>query len=109
MQFRGAVRPGQVGLQVYLTKTTFPYPELPNCPKDVDAEPLVPCKRCGQSHSQLYILWRKPRGMLGCWVVFRYNGEDHVPDLSCPHGVEKLPRDAQKLTAEENAAEWHKE
>lgn len=56
--------------------------------------------------AKLYRIWRKPAGMFGCWVVFRYNGEEHVPDLSIPIGVDKLPRDAEPLTDEEAASYW---
>jgi hypothetical protein len=109
LQFRGSTKGGKVGLQVYLEKEE----DVPGLgfkhSRKVDAEPLVKCTKCNGSHSQLYILWRKPVGMCGCWVVFRYNGEEHVPDLSCPFGIDKLPRDAIKLSPEQNSEEWHKE
>jgi hypothetical protein len=50
---------------------------------------------------------RKPCGMCGCWVVFRYNGEEHVPDLSIPISVEKMPRGAVRLSQEESLKLWH--
>jgi hypothetical protein len=65
------------------------------------------CPRCGKDHPHLYRAWRKPAGMFGCWVVFRYNGEENVPDLSTPIAVFKLPRGAERLTIEECAAHWH--
>ena len=55
---------------------------------------------------KLYRFYRRPKGMFGCWVVFQYNNADHVPDLSCPLAMLKLPRDAKPLTAEESTAHW---
>ena len=54
----------------------------------------------------LYEFFRKPRGMCGHWVVFMYNGEEHVPDLSHPMGLFKIPRDARRLSEEESAERW---
>jgi hypothetical protein len=73
----------------------------------IQREP-VPCETCGKLHAQLYTAWRRPVGMLGCWVTFRYNGETHAPDLSLPINVERIPRGAVKLTPAENAARWHR-
>ena len=55
---------------------------------------------------KLYRIYRRPVDMCGCWVVFRYNGEKHVPDLSVPIYTDKLPRDAKPLTDEEAAKYW---
>ncbi len=55
---------------------------------------------------KLYRIWRKPVGMLGCWVVFKWNNEEHVPDLSVPISVEKLPKDVEPLTDEEAIEYW---
>lgn len=55
---------------------------------------------------QLYRVWRKPAGTWGCWVVFRYLGEEHAPDLSTPISTLVLPRGAEKLTPEECAEFW---
>lgn len=55
---------------------------------------------------KLYRIFRRPLGMFGCWVTFRYNGETHAPDLSVPTRVEKLPRDAIALTDDEAARYW---
>lgn len=75
---------------------------------DKDSEPVTLTRPNGTETivSKLYRIWRKPCGMFGCWVVFRYNGEEHVPDLSVPIGVYKLPRDAEPLTDDEAAAYW---
>ena len=67
----------------------------------------VTCLTCGKQHPRLYVAWRKPVGMFGCWVVFRYNGEEHVPDLSVPISLYKLPRDAKPLSDSDNAKYWH--
>jgi len=110
LQFSGEIKNGKVGLQFYL------------CPSETVLElgiarkrmiygaPMlepVPCTKCGKNHEQLYIAFRKPAGMWGHWVVFRYNGEEHVPDLSIPIAVDRIPRGARKLSPEENAEVWH--
>jgi hypothetical protein len=61
-------------------------------------------RRCIQP--RIWTAWRKPCGMFGCWVVFRYNGEEHVPDLSVPIATFKLPRDAQPMPIAECIAYW---
>ena len=71
-----------------------------------EVEP-VPCPTCGKTHPRIHIAIRKPAGTFGCWVVFRYNGEEHVPDLSTPVAVFKLPRDAKPLSDEESNRIWH--
>jgi hypothetical protein len=43
--------------------------------------------------------------MLGCWVIFRVNGEEHLPDLSVFMELSRLPRDARPIGQEW----WHKE
>lgn len=109
LQFRGQSKAGKVGLEMYLTKE-IERPELglPGYRQTVDAEELVPCTCKYGKHTQLYRVWRKPVGMFGCWVVFRYNGKEHAPDLSCPFGVEKLPRDAEKLSPQDNCVAWNR-
>jgi len=71
-------------------------------------EPLVPCTVCGKAHLQLWVAWRKPAGSWGAWTVFRYLGEKHVPDLSVPIAVPRVPKDATKLSPPENARGWHR-
>jgi hypothetical protein len=73
---------------------------------DVDAE-VETCSQCGQAHPVLYRAWRKPVGTFGPWTVFRYNGDEHVPDLSIPIRVSSLPRGSVRLTADESARYWH--
>ena len=51
----------------------------------------------GKRRGVLHRIYRRPAGTLGCWVVFRYNGEEHGPDLSIPISVFKLPRDAERV------------
>lgn len=60
----------------------------------------------GSSFARIWTFARKPKGMCGCWVVFRYNGKDHVPDLSCPQGMFKLPRDARPLSISDCIKAW---
>jgi len=60
----------------------------------------------GKTYAQLYRVYRRPVGMWECWVVFRYNGAEHVPDLSVPISTLRLPRDAKPLTQAECLAYW---
>lgn len=92
LQFHGSITRRGVGLEFY----------------HVDHEEVA-CPLCGRSHPQLFIAYRKPRGTWGHWVVFMYNGEEHVPDLSVPIEVDKLPRDAKPVNFYENARSWHSE
>ncbi len=76
--------------------------------QDQDSEPVEFTRPNGTKTTcaKLYRIWRKPAGMSGCWVQFRYNGEVHVPDLSVPIGTRTLPRDAEELTHQEAADYW---
>jgi hypothetical protein len=78
--------------------------------RKVDSEPVRLTRPNGSTTTvpRLYRVFRKPAGMFGCWVVFRWNGKEHVPDLSVPIGVEKLPRDATPLSDSEAANYWFK-
>ena len=118
MQHRGAIRNGKVELLFYLVEKGEHW-EKYNGPDAYDPRPdgttftnsveLLDLERPNgtlASVEQLYRVWRKPVGMFGCWVVFRYNGEEHVPDLSIPIATFKLPRDAKPLTREECAQYW---
>jgi hypothetical protein len=88
-----------VRLEFYLTKDGLSY----GPPTE-----LVPCLICGKEHPQLYVAWRKPAGFWGAWTVFRYLGEEHVPDLSVPIAVPCPPKGAVKLSAKDNATAWHR-
>lgn len=94
MQFNGRVDSRGVHLQVYKV-------DGPN------EEHMFFCPRCRGQHPRIFVFVRKPCGMFGCWVVFRYNGEENVPDLSCPFGLSKLPRDAKPLNLVESMKIWH--
>lgn len=74
-------------------------------PRKVDVEPE---KLPGVKYEvpKVYRIWRKPVGMLGCWVLFFINGEKLSPDMSVPLGLEKLPQDAEEMTEEERVAYW---
>jgi hypothetical protein len=76
--------------------------------KSKEPAELIGCTICKQKHPQMYAFWRKPAGAWGHWVVFRYNGEEHVPDLSIPIRLKKVPRGSRKLTPEENSERWHR-
>lgn len=72
----------------------------------VDVE-LETCRECSLTHPVIYRAYRKPAGTWGCWTVFRYNGEEHVPDLSVPIYVTQIPKGGVKLTPEQAAEYWH--
>ena len=91
LQFQGKIANNRVYLQ-FVTK---------------DESETYLCEQCGRQHQFIYVAPRKPVGMFGCWVLFRYNGEKHAPDLSCPIITDKLPRDAKKMTEEESSKLWH--
>jgi hypothetical protein len=73
--------------------------------KDYDEKHL--CTICGQLHPRMYVAFRKPCGMFGCWVQFRYNGEVEVPDLSIPITVKKYPKGAIRMSDVESSRMWH--
>jgi len=73
--------------------------------KDYDEKHL--CTICGQLHPRMYVAFRKPCGMFGRWVQFRYNGEINVPDLSIPITVDKYPKDAIRMSDVESSRMWH--
>jgi hypothetical protein len=110
LQFRGRVDKSGVHIEVY--KTIPGRNELEHSPTGVVIwgtnweEPFV-CSLCGGNHPILHTFVRKPAGMFGCWVEFRYNGEVHVPDLSCPFGLDKLPKGSKRMTQEESETSWH--
>jgi len=87
---------------IYEGKDYHPYPESSCHPVDD-----VTCIKCGKCHPRLHVAWRKPCGMFGVWVIFRYNGAKNVPDLSVPIALYKLPKDARPLTDSENSVYWH--
>ena len=99
LQFRGDVSARGVGLQFVLREKDAAW----------NAPPLeeVPCPICDRVHERIHVAYRKPCGMFGPWVVFRYNGEKHVPDLSIPISVDRLPAGAEPLSDEENSKAWH--
>jgi hypothetical protein len=99
LQFNGDVSYRGVGLQFVLREKEAEWNQAP-------AEPVA-CTICGKDHERIHVAYRKPCGMFGPWVVFRYNGEEHVPDLSIPISVERIPRGAEPLSDEENARVWH--
>jgi hypothetical protein len=117
MQFNGSITHQGVGLQFILVEkdepdwtrlcgpeSYHPNPESTAYTKDVDR---YQCATCGRQHARIAVAYRKPVGMFGCWVQFRYNGSVHVPDLSIPIAVFKLPRDARGLSDEDSSKIWH--
>jgi len=106
MQFQGETGRKGVRLMFYLViKEGDKTPIV--CCEFADTQPCLTGK--SQHHPILYRAWRKPKGTMGCWVIFEYNGKDNVPDLSLPIPVFKLPRGSEKMTEEEVCAYWHSE
>lgn len=104
LQFNGTVDRRGVHLQAQKMPAGYPdnaggYMEQP--------EVRFTCPKCGREHGRIFEFIRKPKGMFGCWVVFRFNGKDQVPDLSCPLSLPKLPRDAKPMPDDRCAAVWH--
>ena len=105
LQFRGEVTRKGVVLEMYRTRENPRYSGSAICGDIIDE---VMCPTCQKTHARLYKVTRKPLGMFGCWVVFRWNNETHVPDLSHPIAVFTLPKDAKPVSDEENATMWHR-
>lgn len=97
MQHTGRIDSRGVGLMGYLQKEGT-YGE---------GIEFYTCSQCGRQHEVLYEFFRKPRGMMGCWVIFAYCGEEHVPDLSIPIRLATVPRGARQMTEEEASKYWH--
>lgn len=111
-------KPGYIELLVYLVDKDEPswtkyngleaHKPNPNSTSFTkDREPIT--FKNGRTAPRLYRIWRRPVGMFGCWVVFRYLGQEHVPDLSVPIAVFKLPRGAECLTMTEMENYWFNE
>jgi hypothetical protein len=65
-----------------------------------------PTELDSSGNPHLWRFFREPAGMCGCWVVFKYNGQNHVPDLSVPISLFSIPKDAEKLSDEESVKHW---
>lgn len=87
---------------IYEGEDYHAFPESSGNPTDE-----IFCPVCQKMHPRLWVAWRKPVGMMGVWVVFRYNGEEHVPDMSIPIATYRIPRDAKMLDEKENGEYWH--
>jgi len=109
MQFRGVIDKRGVGLMFMVRSQAA---------RDWDADTSKPWVKYedsfegfigpdGKKYPHIYVAFRKPKGMCGCWVVFEYNGEKQVPDLSVPITVDRLPRDAKRMSDEEIIKYWN--
>lgn len=101
LQFSGDIGKRGVRLEFVIEDKDHPWPDPLHYPDQFD------CPECGEKHPFILTAWRKLAGMFGHWVVFRYLGEEHVPDLSIPIGVPRPPRGSVKLSAEESTKIWH--
>lgn len=105
MQFDGQTsRTKGVRLEFYPVQPNPRYPD--SATLGIETDTYV-CHFCGREHSRIYTAWRKPVGMFGHWVVFNFNREKIVPDLSLPFSVFRLPRDAKPLSQIESSRIWH--
>jgi hypothetical protein len=105
LQFNGRVDTRGVHLKfVQIEKQNVQVSEKVSYQRDVDTDGFY---ANGKWYARVWTCPRKPRGMFGPWVVFMYNGEEQVPDLSVPISVTKLPRDAHPLSIEECLKYWH--
>lgn len=105
LQFGGEVSRAGVNLEAYQVSPSKRWPDSETLGDPVE---LVPCTVCGNAHPGLHVFVRKPVGVLGCRVVFRWHGTEHVPDLSCPFGLFKLPRGSKACTDAESSERWHR-
>ena len=109
MQFNGDMRKnpktgyGEVGLEFVRYVL-----DLSKSINDSYLDPKIPCTICGKEHPQIGIAYRRPRGMLGCWVQFQYLGKLHAPDLSVPIDVPEWPKGTRLLNQQENSEYWHR-
>ena len=103
LQFQGQIKDGKVRLEFtkVLERNQWGSPS-----KEVMAQ--MPCYICGEHHPVIYVIYRKPLGLWGHWTVFRWNNDEHVPDLSIPISVDNLPKDAQRLSDSETCECWHR-
>lgn len=118
LQFTGKIDKKGVHIEVYKTIPGRKEIEFETNADDPNGKPEMfwganweetfECSKCGKVHPILHTFVRKPVGMMGCWVVFRYNGEENVPDLSCPFGMDKLPKGSKRMTQIESEEAWHK-
>lgn len=105
LQFSGNIEKKGVGLEFYQVIPNPKYPE--DTYMGIESE-MVPCHICGKSHPRIHIAFRKPIGMLGCWVLFCYNGAKHAPDLSHPISIFKIPKGSKPLDDLKNSECWHR-
>ncbi len=100
LQFSGDVSEKGIGLQFYLVHPGVPW---------YNSVPVVTyqCDRCKERHDRIYVAYRKPVDMVGCWVRFRINGKLLAPDLSCPIAIDKVPLGATRLTDVQSSKIWH--
>lgn len=78
-------------------------------PELTTEQTLAPCPAdgCGRYHPALWRI-RRARVDLGlAYYGFRINGTVRAPDPSIPYTIEKLPRDAVRLTPADAAPLWH--
>jgi hypothetical protein len=112
-QFSGDIRRnprsrrGEVGLE-FIRRIPPRFVGIETWAPEEILDPKVPCTICGEEHLQIGVAYRRPCGVWGHWVVFRYLGAEHVPDLSVPIDVPEWPRGIVVLDPEANSKAWHR-
>lgn len=100
MQFDGRVTKEGVGL-ICMLDSGKPYRERdegnPHNAKEMIEGTHLPV---------LYEFFRKPVDTWGAWVVFRYLGEEHAPDLSIPLTLNRLPQGATRIPDQAAIRYW---
>jgi hypothetical protein len=67
------------------------------------------CTACGAEHDAVWVIRRVPAGEMGPWIVYRINGgEWTLPGGGIPLTLDRVPRDARRLTVAEASAWWHR-
>lgn len=99
LQFDGNISSRGVQLQFYRMQNGKSYgsPSLD----------MFSCHKCGGEHELIGLAWRKPAGMFGPWVRFRYLGSTHAPDISGPIAVPAWPIGTVVQSPTESMRIWH--
>lgn len=68
------------------------------------------CPSCGAAHDALWTVRRVVADTMGPWNVYRVHGSGHMlPGGGLPMTLDRVPRDAVRLSPDAMAAFWHAE
>lgn len=65
------------------------------------------CSQCGKMHHVLYVITRKQGKQWGHFIGYAINGNWQIVDLTLPHEVDRIPRDAIRVPDYIADATWH--